>query len=243
METRINGKANVFKSVQPPPRATLAAAGEESGRQWESVARGMVSEVAEQLDRQAQARTAEATSPPEPRPIEAPKPAPAEKTYAYLDINDQRKPIMINQGDDLQLLANAQQRVVIGVHGTRETFYKPRPPKQVLIFTESISHIRTQINAVETPSARFQARCEDYADKYQVKVVAVFPDGEVGEYPPMSSSDRASQRLRGDAEVSDTSASPLRSQRTMSGCRRCGSVTCAGVGSTGIRCRGKGGRK
>ena len=216
--TKINGKPSVFKHVEPPTRAKLAG---DSGRQWEDVAASMVSEVSEQLHRQRQA-----TPKPEPKTNK-----PNQKVYAYLDISGERKPIMIHQGDDLQRLANEQQRCVIGVSGNqRETFYMPRKPEKVLIFTESKSDIRTLINAVETPSARFDERCEDYADKYQVKVVSVFPDGSCRDYPFMSPSDRAYLR---------------KYKPTQSHCRRCGSITCAGVGSTGIPCRGKGkgGRK
>lgn len=218
MANQINGKPSVFKSVQPPERAKML----KGAQQWESVAASMVSEVGEEIDRQRQAR-------PTPRPKNEPKPKPHQKVYAYLDISGERKPIMINQGDDLQLLANEQQRCVIGKQGNRrETFYMPRKPEKVLVFTESKSHIRTLINAVETPSDRFDERCEDYADKQQVKVVAVFPDGSHREYPFLSVSDRAYLR---------------KYKPTQSQCRRCGSITCAGVGSTGIPCRGKGGRK
>jgi len=228
--TTINGKPSVFKSVEPPERAKLTRAGADRGRQWEDVARGMVWEVGEQIDRQRQARPTPRPK-PEPTPKNQPKPAPQEKekVYAYLDISGTRKPVMIHQGDDLQRLANEQQRVIIGVQGNqRETFYMPRKPEKVLVFTESKSHIRTLINAVDQPSDRFDERCEDYADKYEVKVVAVFPDGSHREYPFLSVSDRAYLR---------------KYQPTMSQCRRCGSITCAGVGSTGRPCAGKGGRK
>lgn len=219
MANQINGKPSVFKSVQPPERAKML----KGAQQWESVAASMVSEVGEQLNRQRQAR-------PTPRPKNQPKPAPQEKekVYAYLDISGERKPIMINQGDDLQRLANQQQRHVIGVSGRRETFYMPRKPDKVLVFTESKSHIGTLINAVDTPSERFDERCEDYADKYEVKVVAVFRDGSSREYPFLSVSDRAYLR---------------KYKPTQSQCTRCGSITCNGVGSTGRPCAGKGGRK
>ena len=211
----INGKPSVFQAVEPPAGGKLLQAGADRGRHWQAVAESLVDEVKAQIDREFPRNRNPVTKPTEPKSVGV------EKTYAYLDVNGKREPIMIHRGDDLQLLANEQQRVVIGVCGKRETFYMPRKPEKVLIFTENQSHIRTLINSVDTPSERFDQRCEDYADKYQVKVVAVFPDGSWREYPSVSEKDRAYLR---------------KYNPTMSECRRCGSITCAGVSSTGIRC-------
>ena len=111
---KINGKPCVFKAVEPPARAKIPLQGAKRGRQWEDVARSMVSEVAEWL---ASRQCAEPLSKAEidrdlPKPVSTPTPepksAPVEKTYAYLDVDGARKPIMIHAGDDLQVLANAR---------------------------------------------------------------------------------------------------------------------------------------
>ena len=155
-------------------------------------------------------------------PISTPRIAP-EKVHTYIEINGKRVPVAINSSDNLQVFADAQQRIVVRVQGMDTTYYEPNPPKKVMVFTESEDHTRTLINEVDTPSANFKERCENYADKHGVRVVVVFPDGSWSEHASLSEKDRAYLR---------------KYQPTMSKCTRCGSITCAGVGSTGIRCKG-----
>lgn len=121
----------------------------------------------------------------------------------------------------LQSLANEQQRTVVRTIKKESQFFRPHRPKKVRIYTENKEGYRTLINEVDTPSKDFKTRCEDYASKHGVDVVVAYKTGGVQEFPALPPNLLASIR---------------KYKPQMSKCRKCGSITCAGVGSTGISC-------
>ena len=146
----------------------------------------------------------------------------------YVQTNRERKPLEDYNPQlekEIQNLANRRQQLIIRFVGKVIDEFHPAPPKAVLLFTEDKKGNKTLLNKIATPSENFIERCEDYADQKQVDLSVHYPDGRSRWIPSLDKETR--QRYR-------------EKPTPMSKCRRCGSITCAGVGATGVPCNGRG---
>lgn len=146
----------------------------------------------------------------------------------YVQTNNGRKPLENYNPPlekDIQKLANQRQQMISRYIGKVLDEWTPEPPRAVLLFTEDKEGDRKLLNKITNPSPDFITKCEDYADKKQVDLSVHHPDGRSRWIPSLPPKDRQSYRTT--------------KQPATLGCRRCGSITCAGVGSTGVPCNGK----
>lgn len=126
---------------------------------------------------------------------------------------------------DIQRLANQRQQMIVRYIGKVIDEWTPAPPSAaVSLFIENSEGEKTLLNTIKKPSPEFITKCEDYADKKQVDLSVHYPDGLRRFIPCLPPKDRQNYR---------------KSPPAMSGCRKCGSITCAGVGATGVSCNGQ----
>ena len=147
----------------------------------------------------------------------------------YVQTNRGRKPLEDYNpqlDSDIQKLANNKQEMIIRYIGKVLDEWTPEPPSAVLLFTEDKDGNKKKLNKITNPSPDFITKCEDYADKHKKNLSVHHPDGRSRWIPCLDPKDRQSYRTT--------------KQPAMSGCRRCGSITCAGVGATGVKCNGRG---
>ena len=146
----------------------------------------------------------------------------------YVQTNRGRKPLEDYNPQletDIQKLANRRQQMIIRYIGKVLDEWTPEPPKAVMLFIEDKDGNKTLLNTIKKTSPDFIEKCEDYADKNQVDLSVHHHDGRSRWIPSLPPKDRQSYRTT--------------KQPATLGCRRCGSITCAGVGSTGVPCNGK----
>ena len=191
----INGKPSVFVQVKPPENVEQLLQSPNFYRNWTN--------AAEQIGRDHKPKTAK------------------EEVFFVIKGVKQKREVPSTHDDDLQSLANEQQRTIVRTVKKESWYFKPHKPNKVRIYTEDKEGYRTLLNEVDTPSKDFITRCEDYASKHSVTIVVVYKTGAWREFPPLPPTLLANIR---------------KYKPQMSKCRTCGSITCAGVSSTAIRC-------
>ena len=126
---------------------------------------------------------------------------------------------------EIQQLANKRQQMISRYIGKVLDEFHPEPPSALLLFTEDKDGNKTLLKSIKKPSPEFITKCEDYADKHQKDLSVHFQNGSSRWIPALDQKEREGYR---------------KSPPAMSGCRKCGSITCAGVGATGVSCNGRG---
>ena len=145
----------------------------------------------------------------------------------YVQTNNGRKPLENynpHLEKDIQKLANQRQQMISRYIGKVLDEFHPAPPASLLLFIEDKDGSKTLLKSIKKPSPEFITKCEDYADKHQNDLSVHYPDGLRRWIPCLDPKDRESYREK---------------PPQMSTCRRCGSETCGGIGSTGVPCQGR----